>query len=149
MLAGVGRTARTALTQLGGIGRSSRNRAAAASRAAYTQSKSQGVGVSHLASGGRVGMPSRTGGMTAKQRLSAARSQNARSARSAANAARDAEFLRTGKRRAIVGGAVVGGGALTANPKSNQSRTASFGNGQRRPIGGGIQSPQGTGRYAG
>jgi len=135
-----------ALVQIGGIGGRSRSRAAAASQAAYRQSKQGGIKVSHLSSGGKVGTPSRTGGMTAKQRLAMARGQNVRNARVAANAARDAEFLQTGKRRAIAGSGIIGVGALTANPKSNEYRTASFGT--RRPMGGGIPSPRGSGRYA-
>jgi len=137
-----------ALIELGGMGGRSRSRAAVAAKSAYRQSKQGGLNISQLASGGKVGMPSRNGGMTAKQRLAAARRAHGAASRKAAEAARDASFYSTGKRRAAIGGGLVAGGAITANPKSNQSRTAPFGNNVRRTAGQSIQSPRGTGRYA-
>lgn len=148
---------RQALVGLGGMGATSRRRGAQAARSAY---HSTNVGqrsappVSSAFSGGKVGMPSRTGGMTAQQRLAAARQARANAggaragAKRAAHQARDDVFYAAGKRRAAIGGGIVAGGAITANPRSNQSRTAPFGNGQRRAAGQSIQSPMGTGRYA-
>lgn len=136
MLGNVRKYGTKALIGLGSLGRGSRSRAAQAARSTYRRSAPTGprAPVSSRPAGFdiiRSQINADTNARTAAQR---------KVARSRAEAARDASFYSTGRKRAIAGSAIVGGGAITANPKSNQSRTAPFGSGARRAVG--------TGRYA-
>lgn len=132
-----------AMVRIGSIGQKATARNVAAGRSAYKRATKAPLNVG--IAGGQSGY-----GATAHTAAVAHATATRRGvAQNRARAAMQKASYDRGVRRTAVGGGVVGAGALTANPKSNQSRTASFGNGQRRPIGGGIQSPRGTGRYAG
>jgi hypothetical protein len=115
---------------VGGLGRGN-SRASAAGAAAARQARNSST--YHLGQGGN---------------FSTATAARISAANSARKQARDAELLRMGKKRMATGGGIIAGGAITANPKSNQSRTASFGNNIRRTANSPIVSPMGSGRYS-
>jgi hypothetical protein len=144
-----------ALIGLGSMGKGSnaRRQAAQAARAAYRRSAPTGPPVPSAVpiapmSGGYGGAAYTAASNTATANARQAQAAQRQVAKSRAMAARDASLYSSGRRRAAIGGGIVAGGAITANPKSNQSRTAPFGNNVRRTAGQPIQSPRGTGRYA-